>query len=116
MIQDGVSASVAQRHPEAAVIVPPRASAVPSKTVVSEPTQRDRHLRLIAERGRMAWQKACGYPKRAGAETAVGRWQRVIGDKLGSHTDEGRASEVNVAVQVLNRLLELGRPTSVRVI
>ncbi len=59
--------------------------------------------------------KISGYTKRARAETAVGRWKRVIGDKLGSHTDEGRASEVTVAVPVLNPMLELGRPTYVRI-
>src|SRR3954464_15261299 len=42
--QDGVSASVAERHPEAAVVVPPRATAVPSETAESAPTPRDRHL------------------------------------------------------------------------
>ena len=62
----------------------------------------------------MAWQKASGYTKRAGAETAVGRWKRVIGDELRSHTDEGWATEVKVAVHVLNRLLELGRLTYAR--
>jgi len=66
--QEGVYASVAQRHPEAAVIVPPRATAVPSQTAASAPTQRDRHLQLIAERGRMAWQRTSGYTKRARAE------------------------------------------------
>src|SRR3954466_8900127 len=59
--QDGVYASVAERHPEAAVIVPPRSTAVPSATAETAPTQRDRHLQLIAEKGRMAWQKASGY-------------------------------------------------------
>ncbi len=59
--------------------------------------------------------KASGYTKRAWAETAIGRWTRVIGDELRSHTDEGRATEVNVAVHVLNRMLELGRPTYVRI-
>ena len=113
--QDRVYASVGERHPAAAVIVPPRATAVPSKLAESEPTQRDRHLQLIAERGRMAWQKASGYNNRARAETAIGRWKRVIGDGLGSHTDERRATEVNVAVYVLNRMLELGRPTYVRI-
>src|SRR3954454_8662218 len=66
--QDGVYASVGERHPEAAVLVPPRATAVPSRTAESEPTQRDRHLQLIAERGRRAWQTASGYTKRARAE------------------------------------------------
>jgi hypothetical protein len=112
--QDRVYAGVAQRHPAAAVIVPPRATAVPSKTAEREPTQRDRHLQLIAQWGRMAWQKASGYTKRARAETAVSRFKRVIGSGLRSHTDERRATEVAVAVHVLNRMLELGRPTYVR--
>jgi hypothetical protein len=112
--QDGVYASVSERHPEAAVIVPPRATAVPSRTAESEPTQRDRHLQLIAERGRMAWQIASGYTKRARAEAAIGRWKQVIGDRLRAHTDERRATEVDVAVHVLNRMLDLGRPSYVR--
>jgi hypothetical protein len=113
--QDGVYTSVSERHPEAAVIVPPRSTAVPSRTAASEPTQRDCHLQLIAERGRMAWQKASGYTKRARAETAVSRYKRVIGDELRPHTEERRATEMDVAVHVLNRMLELGRPTYVRI-
>src|SRR3954468_13232737 len=112
--QDRVYASVAERHPEAEVIVPPRATAVPSETAESAPTPRDRHLQHIAERGRMGWQRASGYTKRARAEAAIGRWKQVIGDRLRAHTDERRATEVDVAVHVLNRMLELGRPTYVR--
>src|SRR3954466_15269229 len=113
--QEGVYASVAERHPEAAIIVPPRATAVPSQTAESAPTQRDRHLQLIAEKGRMGWQKASGYNRRARAEATIGRFKRVIGDGLRSRTDERRATEMDVAVQVLNRMLELGRPTYVRI-
>ena len=47
---------------------PPRATAVPSETAESTPTQRDRHLRCIAEHGRMGWQKRSGYNARARAE------------------------------------------------
>jgi hypothetical protein len=113
--QDRVYAGVAQRHPAAAVIVPPRSTAVPSKTAEREPTQRDCHLQLIAERGRMAWQKASGYNSRARAETVISRFKRVIGSGLCSHTDERRATELDVAVHVLNRMLELGRPNYVRI-
>ena len=113
--QDGVYASVAERHPVATIIVPPRATAVPSQTAAGGPTQRDRHLQLIAERGRMGWQRASGYTKRAWAETAISRYKRVIGDRLRARTDERRASEVDVAVRVLNRMLELGRPTYARI-
>ena len=112
--QDSVSAGVAERHPEAAIIVPPRATAVPSETAESEPTQRDRHLQRIAEHGRMAWQKASGYTSRARAEAAIGSWKQVIGDGLRAHTDERRATEVDVAVHALNRMLEFGRPNYVR--
>ena len=111
--QDGVSTCLAERSPEAAVIVPPRSTAVPSKTAETAPTQRDRHLQLIAEKGRMGWQKVSGYNKRARAEASIGRFKRVIGDGLRSRTDERRASEV--AVHVLNRMLELGRPNYVRI-
>jgi hypothetical protein len=114
--QEGVYASVAERHPEAAVIVPPRSTAVPSGTAETAPTQRDRHLRFITEHGRMAWQKASGYTKRARAEATMARWKQVIGDGLRSRTDRRQATEVAIAGDVLNRMLELGRPNYVRVV
>ncbi len=87
--QEGVSAAVAKRHPKAAVIVPPRATAVPSEAAETAPTQRDRHLQYIAEHGRMSWQNASGYNKRAQAEAAMNRWKQVIGD--GASTRQLRA-------------------------
>ena len=113
--QDSVATSIGSRHPDAAIIVPPRSTAVPSDMAETAPTQRDRHLRDIAEHGRMAWQAASGYTKRARAETAMSRFKRVIGDGLRSHADDRRATEVEVAVHVLNRMLDLGRPNSVRI-
>ena len=96
------------------MIVPPRSTAVLSTTAETEPTQRDHHLQLIAERGRMEWQKASGSNKRARAEAMIGRYKRVIGDGLRSRTDRHRAREVGVAVRALNRMLEFGRPSSLR--
>ncbi len=113
--QDSVSTAVAERHPAAAIIVPPRSTAVPSEAAETAPTQRDRHLQFIAEHGRAAWQKVSGYTKRARAEATIGRFKQVIGDGLRSRTDQRRATEVDVAVHVLNRMLDLGRPISVRI-
>ena len=113
--REDVYDAVAERHPEAAVVVPPRRDAVPSGTAETAPTRRDRHLQLIAERGLMGWQKASGYNRRALAESAMSRYKRVIGDALRSRTDPGRATEVAIAARALNRMLELGRPESVRV-
>ena len=97
------------------IIVPPRSTAVPSEAAETAPTQRDRHLQAIVEHGRAAWQKASGYTKRSRAEAAMSRFKQVIGDGLRSRTDQRRATEVDVAVHALNRMLELGRPISVRI-
>jgi IS5 family transposase len=112
--RDDVYAEVAARHPSAAVVVPPRANAVPSETAGTAPTQRDRHLRCIAERGRMGWQRASGYGWRALVECDISRWKHVIGDGLRSQTNARQATEVAIAANVLNRMLELGRPEYVR--
>ncbi|MGA9866038.1 MAG: IS5 family transposase [Acetobacteraceae bacterium] len=104
--QDGVYCAVVSRHPKASVIIPPRSSAVPSETAQTAPTLRDLHLQIIAERGRMAWQKASGYNWRVLVEADVSRFKRVIGDGLRSRTDGRRATEVTIAVSVLNRMLE----------
>jgi len=112
--QEGVSAAVAERHPEAAVIVPPRHGR-------AERSRRDRthtrghYLQFIAEHGRAAWQKASGYTARARVEATIGRFKQVIGDGLCSRTDRRQTTEVDVAVHALNRMLELGRPISVRI-
>jgi hypothetical protein len=113
--REDVYDAVAERHPEAAVIVPPRRDAVPSGTAATAPTQRDRHLQLIAERGCLGWQKASGYNRRALAEAAVSRYKRVVGDALRSRADRRQATEVAIAARALNRMLELGRPEAVRV-
>src|SRR3982750_3966717 len=89
-----VYGAVIERHPDPRVIVPPRSPAVPSEAAETAPTQRDQHLQLIAEYGRMGWQTASGYNRRALAEATIGRFKRVIGDGLRSHTDERRATEM----------------------
>jgi hypothetical protein len=113
--QDSVYDAVAARDPEAAIIVPPRSTAALSATAETQPTQRDRHLQCLAEKGRIGWQKASGYNVRSRVEAAVGRYKQVIGDALRFRKDERRATEVAVAVFALNRMSELGRPISVRI-
>jgi len=113
--QDRVYEAIAEYDPDAAVIVPPRVTAVPNASAETAPTQRDRHLRTIAERGRMGWQKASGYNLRARVEASIGRYKRVIGDALRSRTDQSEATEVAIAAAALNRMLEFGRPNYVRI-
>ena len=70
---------------------------------------------FITEHGRTGWQKASGDNMHACVEAMIGRFKGVIGDGLRSRTDRRRATEVDVAVHALNRILELGRPISVRI-
>ncbi len=70
---------------------------------------------MIAERGRMAWQKASGYNPRAKVEASIGRYKRVIGDALRSRTGQTEATEVAIAAAALNRMLAFGRPNYVRI-
>ncbi len=88
--QDGVHGEVARHSAGAAVIVPPRSSAVPSDTTRAAPTQRDRHLGMISEHGRRRWQKASGCPWRALVKADISRFRRVVGDGLRSRTDHRR--------------------------
>jgi hypothetical protein len=112
--QDNVYVTVAEHSAEAAVVVPPRSTAVLSASADTDPTQRDRHIQVIAEHGRMGWQRTSGYNARAGAEGAMSRYKRIIGDTLRSQSRPAQETETRIAVTVLNRMLDLGRPESVR--
>ncbi len=80
---DAVYQAAAQQHgPPPDVAIPPRASAVPSTNDPAAQTLRDRHVQLIAERGRMGWQQATSYGRRNLVETAIGRHRHLIGPKL----------------------------------
>jgi hypothetical protein len=96
------------------VVIPPRASAVPSTADPDKQSPRDRHIRLVAERGRMGWQRATGYGRRNLAESAMGRYKHLIGPKLRARTDAGQQGEVALAVQVLNRMIREAKPVTIR--
>ena len=113
--QDSLYRAITERDADALVIVPPRATAVPSETAETDPTQRDQHLQDIAAKGRIAWQKSSGYTTRSRVETTIGRYKQIIGDGLRFHKDERRGTEIRVAVHVLNRMSKLGRPISARI-
>ena len=85
-----------------------------SPSAKTDPTQRDCHIQYIAEQGRMGWQRTSGYNARAGAEGTMSRYKRIIGDTLRSHSRPAQEVETRIAVSILNRMLDLGRPESVR--
>jgi hypothetical protein len=97
------------------IVIPPRASAVPSTENTEAQSQRDRHIRLIAEKGRMAWQQATGYGRRSLAETAVGRYKAIIGPKLRARILPAQQGEAAMVTEVLNRMIRIAKPGSIRI-
>jgi hypothetical protein len=73
-------------YPDAAVIIPPRSTAVPSPTAKTRPMKRDRHIEMLTEKSRMGWQATTGYGKRALVETAFHRYKVLIGRSLRART------------------------------
>jgi hypothetical protein len=58
--RDRVYKTVAELHPNAAVVIPPRSTAALSTSTVTAPTPRDKHIQEIALHGRIGWQESSG--------------------------------------------------------
>ena len=95
------------------VVISPRSTAVPSDKL-GPLAQRDRHLEMITERGRLAWQKATDYGRRSLVETTMGRYKALIGPRLRARGLPTQQTEAVIDVAVLNRILAAGRQNSVR--
>jgi transposase len=104
----------AARGEDICVIIPPHVTAVLSDETGHNPSQRDKHILLIAARGRLGWQKETDYGRRALVETAMGRYKAIIGPRLRARSFSGQQAEAVVGVAVLNRMLDAARPDSVR--
>ncbi len=114
--RDPVYEAATARQPGAppAVVIPPRTDAVLSTADPDRQTPRDHHIQLMADRGRIGWQRATGYGKRNHAETAMSRYKHLIGPKLRARTRANQDGEVALAIQVLNRMIREAKPASVR--
>ena len=105
--------TIAAHGEDIEVVIPPRSTAVLSGEQGSF-AQRDRHLEMITERGRLAWQKATDYGKRSLVETTMGRYKALSESRLRARGFAAQQTEAAVGVVVLNQMLAAGRPDSVR--
>jgi hypothetical protein len=69
---------------------------------------------MIAEQGRLAWQKATDYGKRSLVETTMGRYKTLIGSRLRARGFAAQQTEAAIAIMALNQMLAAGRADSVR--
>jgi hypothetical protein len=105
--------TIAAHGDEIEVVIPPRSTAVTSGEP-GRPAQRDCHLAMIAEQGRLVWRAMTGYGQRSLVETTMGRYKALIGPRLRAHGFAAQQTEAAVGVAVLNRMLAAGRPVSIR--
>lgn len=105
-----------QSDPPVAVVIPPQSTAAASTQASTSLSQRDQHIQVIRDKGRMGWQRTVGYGRRSLAETAMSRYKVVIGHGLRARTLPAQKIEAKVACSVLNRMTRLGMPLSQRVI
>ena len=112
------AASLRQHDPPPDIVIPPRATSTAATnddvTHVGVLTARDGHVRDIAQKGRMAWQKKTGYGRRSLVETAIGRYKQTIAPKLRARSCDGQQGEAAIAIQILNRMIRIAKPVSVR--
>jgi hypothetical protein len=67
---------------------------------------------MITERGRLAWQLANNYGRRALVETTMGRYKALVGPRPRARGFEAQQTEAAISVAILNRMLAAGRPDS----
>ena len=96
-------------------MIPPRATGVLGADAPDRQSQRDRHIRMIADKGRMEWQKVTGYGRRSLVETAIGRYMHSIGSALRAGGLAAQQGEVAMAVRALNHMIIVAKLLSVRV-
>ncbi len=96
----------------AVVVVPPMKNARVSKSSAAGARRRNTTVRAVRELGRREWKKQAGYHQQARVENAFYRYKRIIGGRLRSRNNKAQATEVRLAVNVLNRMLELGASRS----
>lgn len=75
---------------------------------------RDRHVRFMAEKGRIGWQRTTGYGRRSLGATAIGRHKHLIGSRLRARIAAGQRGELALAVTALNRMIRVVKPVFVR--
>jgi transposase len=109
---DPVSQAILKQLPAAQVVVPPHKTAVCS---TAGDSQRDNHIRVIDEIGRIAWQQKTSYNLRNYAEMAMQRVKRIFGNTMKARKLPQQKTEAWVTAVALNSMTSLGMPVSVKI-
>ncbi|MES2362634.1 MAG: IS5 family transposase [Pseudomonadota bacterium] len=106
-------AAIAGRR--ALVLVPPAQDAVHWQASQAGAQERNEAIEHMARRGKQDWKEQSGYHRRSLVENLMYRFKTLTGDKLWARDMKVQDAEVAVRVSIINRMLVLARPKSVRV-
>ncbi len=97
---------------DVAIVIPPRRSAVSTGPTEGPWSQREEALERIRVVGRRQWQKESGYRQQARVENGFFRYKSVLGGSLKARNSDAQGREAMIGCHILNRMTELGKPTS----
>jgi hypothetical protein len=98
------------------IVIPPRRCAASAGPTDGPWRQREATLQRIHKVGRREWQKESGYRQQARVENGFFRYKSVLGGGLKARNREAQRREAAIGCHILNRMAELGRPTSYAVV
>ena len=99
----------------ALAIIPPVEGAVPWPASHLGALERNGAIERIARSGRQDWKEKSGYHRRSLVENLMYRFKTLTGDRLWARDVDVQDAEVAVRVAIVNRMLVLARPKSVRI-
>ena len=108
---DTIGVYAAARARGATVIVPPIRTAQVSRRG-SRSGARDRTITSMQKVGRRRWKQETGYHQQARVENTFFQYKAIIGGSLRARSPGGHVAEVVLACNILNLLIERGRPES----
>jgi hypothetical protein len=95
----------------ATVVIPPDKTARVARRR-PRASARDRTIMRVKQLGRRRWKKEAGYHRQARVENAFFRYKSILGARLRARHAKAQDAEASIACNILNRMTELGRPTS----
>ena len=95
------------------VIIPPHGTAVPGAAADHYPSQRDRHIAVMAAKGLLGWQEGNQLRRALAGRNGDGPLQDHHRSWPAPRSLPRRRAEAAVVVAVLNRMLHAGWPDSV---
>ena len=94
------------------IVIPPRRSALSAGPTDGPRARREASLQRIRKAGRREWRKESGYRQRARVENSFFRHKSVFGGGLKARHSKAQRTEAAIGCHILNRMAELGRPSS----